>query len=157
MFLPPFLAQVAAKSFEHPFDLNGNGLFDWGDLVVIGGVIGGIMGFFNFLIRIGDRLWANQIAKLDQRKQDALPQERRAPPPPLQSVACGLHHEQIVVSLREQSLMLQKLADVIREQVHAEEVRTSGVVMRLELLSQSHATLHTNQTDIKRALDDLRP
>lgn len=128
MNLPVFLAT------ETP-----TGPVTWGQLTLI--FIG--IALLQGLIKFGDRLW---LERKEKKSNDSNP--ATSPSLPQQSIVCGMQHSQINDALKQQAeafkettKMLQTLAHVIREQAHAEEVRSQGISLRLDLLQQGQNEL----------------
>lgn len=123
-------------------DTMPTGPVTWGQLTLIFVGIALLQG----LIKFGDRLW---LERKEKKNAETTPPALILPN---QSTACGIQHSQIAEAMRSQtesfketSKMLQNLANVIREQAHAEEVRSQGLAMRMDLLLQGQNELRRDR------------
>jgi hypothetical protein len=121
--------------------------FTWGDVALLGVVFTMI----NALIKIGDRLWSKGQAERSVDETNA------------QNIVCREQHHQLTESMRnlgaqmeKQSEIITRLVTVIREQAHAEEVRSQAVSMRLDLVAATQNSMLNGQQEMRRDLADLR-
>lgn len=86
------------------------------DLVVLGSIIGGIIGAFQALIALGDRLW-----KRSPEKDNTV-----------QSLQCGFQHKEIQGLLISQTEALKEMVKALRDSVEDTKLRHQIIVDKLE-------------------------
>jgi hypothetical protein len=108
------------------------------DLILLGGIIGGVIGAMNALVALGDRLW-----KKDKE-------------PATQSGVCGAQHLALKDSLTEQVGAVRELATAMQamqatmaEALKADELRFQLMLKELQLLNRG-------QDQLVRSMDSKR-
>jgi methyl-accepting chemotaxis protein len=110
------------------------------DTMILGAMIGGIIGFFMTLIKLGDRLWKNNAEKNNRVDQ---------------SLECNVQHESLKHLISNQLEQIKIQNESIKEMINSFRTMTENTKLQHEIVMNSLKNSEKSEDSLHKKVDRL--